>query len=52
MQELTPPENATTPSISLTAPEPVREIQKAKQIKWSNWMTAKSPSLMPSRCLC
>ena len=30
MQELTPPENATTPSISLTAPEPVKEIQKSE----------------------
>nr|WP_255016714.1 toxic anion resistance protein [Psychrobacter sp. PraFG1]UTT87679.1 toxic anion resistance protein [Psychrobacter sp. PraFG1] len=26
MQELTPPENATTPSISLTPPEPVKEV--------------------------
>jgi len=30
MQELTPPENATTPSISLTPPEPVKEIQKSE----------------------
>ncbi|GAA0324743.1 toxic anion resistance protein [Psychrobacter aestuarii] len=28
MQALTPPENAATPSISLTAPEPVKEIEK------------------------
>ena len=30
MQELTPPENASTPSISLTPPEPVKEIQKSE----------------------
>ena len=30
MQELTPPENASTPSITLTAPEPVKEIQKSE----------------------
>ena len=30
MQELTPPENASTPSIILTAPEPVKEIQKSE----------------------
>ena len=28
MQELTPPENASTPSISLTPPEPVKEVAK------------------------
>ena len=30
MQELTPPENTSTPSITLTAPEPVKEIQKSE----------------------
>ena len=30
MQELTPPENTTTPSISLTPPSAVREIQKSE----------------------
>ena len=30
MQQLTPPENTSTPSISLTAPEPVKEVQKSE----------------------
>ena len=30
MQELTPPENAAAPSISLTPPEPLKEIQKSE----------------------
>lgn len=38
MQELTPPENAPTPIISLTPPAAVKEVQKAKQTKWSRWM--------------
>ena len=28
MQSLTPPENAAAPSITLTAPEPVKEVEK------------------------
>ena len=30
MQELTPPENATVPTITLTPPDPVKEVEKSE----------------------
>ena len=30
MQELTPPENSSTPSISLTPPEPVKSVNTSE----------------------